>query len=249
MSVTENVSTGTESSAGTHRGSIARDLVAVMFRPRATMRAILDEEPGRLVKTILALSILSAILQDFDVKGLYEATEMFGPAVLAGIVAVALIAFSALMVAFYLVISGAILLVGRWMEGTGSFKEVRTAVAWGLVPFVWSLAYLIPAVALSFSTGGSIETAGTPTLVLSDSEMQWSGGALGSQPLYLFVLLLVLDAVFMIWYFVVTSHTIAAAHRFSAWRGLGTLLLSLVLPFFTIAILAFVVWVYFQRLG
>lgn len=220
-----------------------------MFAPRRTIRRIIDQDPDRFGRTILFLAIVSAILRDLDLRGFREVTDILDPWLLLAVTAIGVLAVVVFMIAFFYVLSFSALLVGRWFEGTASFREVRSAFVWSLAPWVWALFYLVPELIVVLASGGPGQSIGPPRMLLGGNRIEWSGGTIGSSSLWWMLVRFVLDTTVLVWFLVIASRTLGEAHRFSSWRGLGTLLLAIVLPFATVAILVFVTWVYFQRVG
>lgn len=224
---------------------LMNDLAAVMIRPRLTVRRIIDTDPNRFVKSIFFLAIISAVLKDFDLQGMEDLASLEPLLLTINIVAGIVFAVLFMLLAYY-VLSWSATLVGRWLGGAGAFRQVRAAVAWGLAPFIWALAYRIPmALFALFSRAES----GPPRLLIDNGRIVWSEGSLGSLNLWWLLLIVLLDFTVFIWYFLVASRTLAEAHQISSWRGFGVLLLAFIFPFAAMATLAFISWVYVQRLG
>lgn len=198
------------------------NVATIMIRPRAVMRRILDAPKDRLWVPVLLLVALSAVLGDADrseFDNLIRAAKTNGipfAAVLAGI---ALVVTIVTFVFFYL-FSFAAWGIGRVMEGSGTPRDLRLAVAWGLTPAVWALLYRAPAAFL---------------LPRSDSTVQFGEhlridpGSIGPGCAAALVFG-ALELVIFIWCIVVSSNTIGEAHRFSSWRGLATVVLTSIAP-------------------
>lgn len=220
------------------------DLASVVMRPRRTIRRIIDTEPDRYLKSIFLLAIFSAALEDFDLQGFRE-VEMSSPLLLA-INVVAGIALGLLfMLLAYYVLAGSATLVGRWLGGNGRFRDVRAAIAWGLVPFIWALTYRLPAAVISLVTERQLG----PRLLIDDGRVEWREGMLATLDTGWFLLFVLLDLAVLVWYLIIASRTLAEAHRVSSWNGAVTLILAFIFPFASIATLAFVTWVYVGRVG
>jgi hypothetical protein len=95
---------------------------------------------------------------------------------------------------------------GRWLGGKGTWKEVRTAIAWGSVPSIWCLPIWVLLLAVALPA-----RAAHP-----DVEK-------------LIGLTEVLCVPIGIWQLLVTLQCVGEAHRFSAWRALGASLLTTML--------------------
>src|SRR5688500_1948837 len=112
-------------------------LAAIAFAPRQTMRAILDssEKPATIAIVIAAMASFS--LRDLDVQGFNDAALALGLST-ALLLAPLILAVMALVgIVFYFLVSAAATVIGRWMlGGSGTYRNVRVAVAWGLAPQV-----------------------------------------------------------------------------------------------------------------
>ena len=196
-------------------------MASIMVRPRATMRAILDHLPDRMVIPLVLAATVAGSLGDAELSGVTDAAG-------ENLVLVVLITIAGLLVGtlialgiFYL-LSWSATFIGRFLEGTGDARAVRSALAWGLVPIVWSLLYEIPMM-LTFPR--------SPTLRVGADRAAWSfdPGVFEGGCAVVFVYV-ALELVSLAWWLTVTSNTLAEAHGFSAWKGLGTLLLTMVSP-------------------
>lgn len=193
------------------------------------MRAILDRAGRRGALAIVVAAIVSFSLRDLDVEGLAEAGASLGvpAAMLISLLAIAGVVLVAML--FYFVISAAAALVGRWMlGGTGSFRDVRHAVAWGLAPQVWALLFRLP-VLLLWPDAVAMLRGGRGKIQLGDFEITPFFSP--DVPAYQVILVGLVELGFLVWYLIVGSQALGEAHRFSSMRGLGSLLLAVVLPF------------------
>jgi Yip1 domain len=210
-------------------------LAAICVAPRQTMRAILDRPDRRGALAIVIAAIVSFSLRDLDVEGLAEAGASLGvpTAMLISILAIAGVVLVAML--FYFVVSAAAALVGRWMlGGTGSFRDVRHAVAWGLAPQVWALFFRLPALLLWPDAVATLR-GGRGKIQLGDLEITPFFSP--DVPIYQVVLIGLVELGFFIWYLIVGSQTLGEAQRFSSMRGFGNLLLAVVLPFVALIVI------------
>ena len=199
-----------------------RNLAAVMIRPRATIRRILDGNRDRLIIPLVLLAICSGYLGDID-RGSLEMLKQRQPPIwmLLGM----LVGITLVLVAVFYLVSWAAYWLGRLMEGTGSPRDVRLAVAWGLAPGIWALLYRIPAAFLS--SPQSLQTR----LRVGDLKIEGGASAWGCA---LAVLIALLEGTVFVWWVAATANTVGEAHRFSSWRGLATVILVVVSPFIII---------------
>jgi hypothetical protein len=147
-------------------------------------------------------------------------------ALLAACVILAVIVAMVALAWFY---SWVLYFIGRFLGGTGDFRRMRSAVAWGFAPAIWALLYRVPAAFW---------------LSPSSTSVRVRNGAVNFDPgriadgcgVALFFALLELGV--FVWCAVVLSNTVAEAHELTAWQGLGTLALSALVPV-VVAIAAF----------
>lgn len=199
------------------------NVATILIRPRAVMRRILDAPHDRLWLVILLLVTLSAMLGDSDrgqFNGMVSAAKAHGipfealvAAIVAGVTIVSL--------GFFFFFSFAAWGIGRLMEGTGTPRDLRRAVAWGLTPAVWALLYRVPAAFLLPRSDA--------TLGIGDDSLHLDPGSLGTGCAAA-LLFGVLELVIFVWCIVLSSNTIGEAHRFSSWRGLATVVLTSIAP-------------------
>jgi hypothetical protein len=193
------------------------------------MRQILDADPRRMVHL---LALAAGALGGLEAHVPAPASDMLP---LPAIVAMKTI-FGALGALLFLYLFGFLLrLTGRWLDGTADFVAVRSALAWSMIPNIWSALLLFPlfvymgADALNFDPAETLQEPGAAVLLIP---------------------LILLTVVIGVWSIVITIKCVAEAHRFSAWHGLGAVLLSLViLTIPVVLIVVFVVLVVVGTLG
>jgi hypothetical protein len=195
-----------------------RRLARIVIWPRITMREILDGGDRTIVPLVLLACVSSLI---GDAKG-NIAAAMSGAGLKTWLIVtgtvVAVIIVGVLL--FYL-FAWMAYFAGRFLEGAGDAIAVRSAMAWGLAPLVWGLVYRIPR--MWFAHGRmSYMQAGSDAWRIQTSEL--GGGCVMT------ALFGLLQLGFTAWWLVVASRTLAEAHRFSAWRGFGTLAILGVTP-------------------
>jgi len=188
--------------------------LSIWVRPRATMRHILDGDPRRRVVLLMLLSGACDALRS-------RSPEMAEELPLSVLVAVK-IAGGALAGLVVLYLGGFLLRVtGRWLEGRGDGVALRAALAWSNVTSIGAFLLWLPLLAVF---GGGAFT-------LDPADLQ------GDLPALAFVMLIgFLLAATGGWGFIVCLKCVAEAHRFSAWRALGAVILSVLLALAPLAV-------------
>jgi len=207
------------------RTPFLRNLARVMIHPRRTIRSVLAAPRDRAVLPLVLLAVLSAFLRDFNIRDTEAAIQLSGSSYLP-LFMIGVIAASALiLVGVFYLFSWIVFVVGRAFDGEGNAREVRSALAWGLAPFVWALLYRFPAALLVGATGDAsrleVPYEGVRIGLSLDRFADGCGPA---------ALLSVAEVVLLAWFTIVSSLTVAEAHRVSGWSGLGTLLFSITAP-------------------
>lgn len=194
-----------------------RSLGAVLIHPRPVMRRLLEGRGHRFVPLLVLLAICSSVLSDTSRAEMTDALET-GP--VGPIVAAVIVLSIVIMILLFYALAWVAVLAGRMLEGEGNYRDVRTALAWGLAPIVVALVYRLPVFLLK---GPDERTRVTLTegLAFSVEGMQTCGPML---------LLGFMEVLVLVWFVTVASNTLGEAHRFSSWRGLATLLLTLASP-------------------
>lgn len=195
-----------------------RRLVSIAIHPRTTMREILDSPRGRAVLPLVVLATLSGFIANAS----HNARTGLKTAPMPWlIVAGATIAAALVMVLLFYLFAWIAHVAGRFLEGQGTYADVRAALAWGLAPIIFALLYRVP-VALF----GPSQNAG---LVRIGEQVKFTPGQLSGGCLFA-LLIGVLELGTAVWFAVVASHTLGEAHRFSSWRGFGTLVIVAITP-------------------
>ena len=199
-------------------------LIGILVRPTSTMRRILDQDRLWWVIPIVLLALVSESLEGLDLGGLSEAFGSIHPAVLA-LMILGLVALAGLIaLALFGALAGVATLVGRYLlEGKGTYREVLTALAWGLGPIAISLLYKIPLMLIGGFGRGSVAH-------VSGDHFSWSASGLATGNWGWAIVSGLLEILFFGWFVVVSSQTVGVAHRFSGWHGFACLLLTWISP-------------------
>jgi Yip1-like protein len=189
----------------------------IWYRPRATMRRIVDTDPTRFVLGIAwlvgALGVLSSqvIVATTDFPADVPHLPQLGP------IGIAIAAF----------VSGAISVVSlyglaalyRWsshiLGGSAQRVEVRAALAWSQVPGLYLAVVLIIATVLGLYTPPASHTVSPLGLI---------------------------ESIVGIWVFVITLKCLGEVNHFSVWRALGAVVLGTLATLSVVLGLAITIW-------
>lgn len=200
---------------------MAKDLrmnpwLSIWVQPRETMREILDTNPkyGFLILcAFYGFPMAMSFAQSFSLSSVVPTWSI----VIAALVLCTFLGFVGIYISTWL-----LYVTGKWIKGTGSFQDIRSAVAWSNVPnVVTSITWLI---LLGFF-GGQVFSKGF-------SETTFVGYQAG----VVFLVFLV-QSIVSIWGFIILLKTLGEAQGFSAWRAL----LNIAIPFVIVVALAWIV--------
>ncbi len=198
------------------------DLVTILYRPRATMRRILESGGNRWWPQLAFLAAICTSINNGNFRQ-FQFNHSPLPISLTSTLALATLAMivaGLVWIAVLFVVSWIVAPIGRLLGGTGSLRDVRAALAWGLVPAIWSIVFRIP-MALYVSRFRVTSERATKAAIL---DFLANGGCA------IAVVLFMLQLLFFGWFLFVGSNTLAEAQRFSSWRGLANLALVLAVP-------------------
>jgi len=180
----------------------------IWIRPRKTLHSILARDPKLHVILLASLAGIGDTLNRASVRNLgddlpliwiFVMALLFGP--VAGLIG--------LWIGAHL-----IRLAGNFMGGIGDMERIRAAIAWAGVPSIFALVIWVPQLLF---LGTDLFTEQMPRLAAEPMlRIPYFG-------------LLAVEQVFAIWGMVLLCNTVAEAQGYrSAWRGLGNLLLPVV---------------------
>lgn len=191
-------------------------LVEVWTRPRATMRRILKTDPTYLV---IPLACAWGLLQSLDRAVARDLGDRISTPALLGIAAI----FGPLGGVLGIYLFGWLWSwAGRKLGGVGDPTAVRAAIAWGQTPAVPGIAIRLVQLA---AVGPELFRKSTPNMDASPGLRSFFLGTL--------VVLIVLG----VWSFFMSLKCIGEAHRFSAWRALGAVILGTIAFFIPIILM------------
>lgn len=196
------------------------DLATILFRPRETMRRILDRGGDRWGPQIVVLAFVCASTNNIDLRPLPLVLPGLRPAPLIALAALTLIAGAlGWLIALY-ILAWIAAPVGRALHGSGSVADVRTALGWAMAPVVWSVVYRLPLtiVEMRMPIPPNINARQVLLNYLAH------GGC------SLIVLFLGFQLLFAVWCIVLGSFTVGEAHRFGPQKGFLTVAITLAVP-------------------
>lgn len=174
---------------------------SIWVQPRATMRQILDRDPRRMVHLLVIAAGALGGVETYVPAPISDMMPL--PAIVLGKV------FFGGLVALLAVYLFAFLLrwTGKWLGGQGDFAAVRSALAWSMIPNIWSGVLLLPLIVFM----------GEEALNLNLEPLLGEAGSL-----IIVVPMLVLGVVVSVWALIVQMNCLAEAHQFvSAWQAFG----------------------------
>lgn len=193
--------------------------------PRATIRAIIQYNTSYLLPLlywIYGFPIALQLMQNMSLGDRASLLAMLGGAIIGGFV-IGAIGINLGAVLFYW--------TGQWIGGSGTFKEVRAAVAWSSLPSLVNIA--VWAVQLA--------VFGKRIFTLMFLETPFVGGELA-----VVFATSIAQVVATVWGIVMLLKALGEAQRFSAWKALLNVVLPLVIIFIGFKLL---VWLFFLLTG
>jgi hypothetical protein len=122
-----------------------KDLGRILVHPRETMRRILDSAGHRWTAETVVLAAICSSVDDTDVRGLEQALPGLKLSSTLALITLSMVGTALMWLVLLFLFSWAATLVGRRFEGQGTVSDVRAALAWSLVPVIWSVVFRIPA--------------------------------------------------------------------------------------------------------
>lgn len=197
----------------------------IWVRPRETIRAIIESNPGYmypLLCIIYGFPMLLQIAQNFALGDRYP---------LAGIVIVCLV-LAGIIGALMINISTALIYwTGKWIGGIGSYQNIRAAVAWANVPNVVNIIIW----------GINIGVFGGRIFQHSFVETPFIGGELA-----VIFLTSIVQVIVSVWALIILLKSLGEVQGFSAWKALLNVIIPIVLIFVGVSILA---WLFSMMTG
>ena len=193
--------------------------IGIVTQPRATTRYVLDSGKWNniwalyaiifvmMIPTMILSMIMQAPVQDLP-PGMDE-TIMYA---MVGGMLVGMLIFGYPMGMLMVYIFGYFYkLAGSWLDGVGTTSELRIAFTWSYVASMYlNLLMIIPYGLIAYYNFTSGPVDPTRQMLMS-------------------LVIMVISLPVTIIYMIIASKCIGEAHRFSAWRGLGTILISMLI--------------------
>ena len=196
-------------------------LITILYRPRETMRRILDSPGSRWGLQVAALASICASVKDADVSRVDVSLPGLKLMPLLSIVAVGMVAQAIGWIVFVLFVAAIAMPVGRFLGGKARFMDIVTALGWALVPAIWSIFYRLPFVFL-VAPKFHFQQTGNPRETILNF---FSHGGCSVVVLYFFLMF-----AFELWCVILGSFTLAEAQGFSTQKGFANVAIAIVLP-------------------
>src|SRR5215475_14342969 len=121
-----------------------KDLVTILYRPRETMRRILDSGADRWAMQVVILSAVCTSIGDSDIREVDKVLPGIRTMPLLAAIALAIIANAISWMVTWFVLSWIAGGIGKLLAGTATMSDVRAALAWCLAPAIWSPVFRVP---------------------------------------------------------------------------------------------------------
>jgi len=199
--------------------------LAIWTRPRETIQQRIDHDPEAWVLALAAIAGIGQLLNNASSESLGDHLDLLTIFVIAVI-------GGSLAGIFGLYVGGALLRwTGRWIGGMATQMEIRTAIAWSSVPFIYSMLLWIPELALF---GKELFTEATPRI---EADPNLFNILLG---------FLAVEVIIAIWSVIVFLKCLGQVQGFSAWCALGNSVLAGLLIVIPIAVVVFGVMLWLE---
>ncbi len=200
-------------------GPSLKDLARILSQPRETIRRILDSGQHRWAAEIVVLANICSSASDSDIRVMDVNLPGLKLLPTLALVTLGLIAGAVLWVLLLYLFSWVATLVGRKLEGEGTVADVRTALAWSLVPVIWSVIFRIP-----------IAVYRHRFLVQGGSGMEILHRFVEQGGCTLAVIVLAVQLAVEAGVVVLSSFCVGEALRFSTAKGFATVAISAAIP-------------------
>lgn len=193
--------------------------VSIIYRPRETIRYLLDTGVWNNIWIVYAIAF-AAVFPQIVVSFLAQPNMDQMPDLPGGLTMATIYGVMLVLILIFGYPVGMLMLyfkawlykvVGSWLDGQGAYKELRVTVAWTAVLNTYmNLMMFVPTVMLLIYYQTTDEVTTAAQIVIGLIQV---------------AILLPLTIV----YFVIGCKAVGEAHRFSAWKALGTVFISFLL--------------------
>jgi hypothetical protein len=199
----------------------ARDLVTMLYEPRQTMRRVLDTPGRRWTTELIALAFIISSFRDPDIGRLPRTLPDLTLGPMLAFIALVLIAIAVCWVlVFYLIAWLVTLVARRFLDGQGVVADVRAALAWALVPMVWSIVFRVP-----------LAVYRSRLIISGTSNLQITLDLLQSGTLSVALIAAALKFIFLLWMIALAAINVSEAMRFETWKAFSALAAVAAAPF------------------
>lgn len=198
-----------------------RDLVTMLYEPRETMRRILAAPGRRWTPEIIALAFIVTSFGDPDFRRLPRDLPDLTLVPMLAFIALVLVATAICWILAFYAIAWMVAFVGRrLLDGHGAAADVRAALAWALVPMIWSIIFRIP-----FSIYRSRIT------ITGTSAWQITLDLLQQGTLSVAIVVIAVKLAFDLWVFCLAAINVSEAMKFETWKGFSAMAAVAAAPF------------------
>jgi len=193
----------------------------MLYAPRETMRRVLDTPGRRWTIELIALAFIVSSFGDPDIRRMPRELPGLTLVPTLAIVVLVCIATAIFWVLAICVIAWLVTLVGRRLDGKSTVADVRAALAWALVPMIWSIFYRIP-ISL-YQSQITVHETGSP----------WQIGLelLEQGTLSVALIVIAIKLVFDLWVVGLAAINVSEAMRFETWKGFSAVAVVGAAPF------------------
>ena len=193
---------------------------AMWVRPRETIRQIVQVAPGYmypLLCFIYGFPMTMQLAQNFSLGSRFPLVViLIGAVILAAILGALMINIGTALLSW----------TGKWIGGTGTFQQIRAAVAWSNMPSVVNIILWVINIGFFGSRIFRSDFIETPFV---------------GNELSLIMLTAIIQLVIAVWAFIIILNALAEVQGFSAWKAFLNILIPIVVIFVGVSILAWFV--------
>lgn len=191
--------------------------IGMWVRPRETIRAIIQFNPGYLYPLlclIYGFPMALQIAQNFSLGDRFHVAAIVVVALILAIVVGAVMINIATALFFW---------TGKWIGGIGTYQQIRAAVAWSNIPSVVNILIWFVNIAAFGSRIFRSDFIDTPFV----------GNELG-----LIFMTSLVQLIVAVWAFIMILKALGEVQGFSAWKALLNIIIPLLVIFVGVSILA-----------